>query len=121
MLNIYKKDDDGNKGEVHLKFGYMNLSELSSLFSILRCVLKEINLKMQNLKFCVNMHSTYIHLMVTHWPVRPDILEFKIVRLSIQGKNIVTNYAQLSILKLFSAVLSIRTSFRNTFYRMNIT
>ena len=54
---------------MHLKFGYMNLSEHSSLFSILRCVLKEINLKMQNLKFCVHMHSTYIHLMVTHGPV----------------------------------------------------
>ena len=41
--NIYKKDDDGNKGEVHLKFGYMNLYEFSSLFSIPRCVLKEIH------------------------------------------------------------------------------
>ena len=69
MLNIYKKDDDGNKGEVHMKFGYMNLSEFSSLSSIVKCVLKEIHLKMQNLKFCVHMHSTYIHLMVTHWSV----------------------------------------------------
>ena len=52
-----------------MKFGYMNLSEFSSLFSIPKCVLKEIHLKMQHLKFCVHMYSTHIHLMVTHWPV----------------------------------------------------
>ena len=89
------------------------------------CLKKAI--KMQNLKFCVHMHSTYIHLMVTHWPVlnrlafRPEYLSLKLSTCQYKGKNIVTNYAQLSILKLFSAVLSIRTSFTNTFYRMNIT
>ena len=70
-----------------------------------------------------SLTGLYLITRSTCLAFRPDILDFKIVCLSIQRKKIlfVTNYAQLSILKLFSAVLSIRTSFRNTFYLMNIT
>ena len=58
-----------------------------------------------------SLTGLYLITRSTCLAFRPDILDFKIVCLSIQRKKIlfVTNYAQLSILKLFSAVLSMRT------------
>ena len=55
-----------------------------------------------------SLTGLYLITRSTCLAFRPDILDFKIVCLSIQRKKIlfVTNYAQLSILKLFSAVLS---------------
>lgn len=68
-----------------------------------------------------SLTGLYLITRSTCLAFRPDILEFKIVRLSIQRKSYCHKLCTVVNFELFSAVLSIRTSFRNTFYFMNIT